>query len=339
MIAFLRRLVLALGWLACAALLAFGSAGLVAGLSREPGTPARAELTWAADEAVRPGLAAATADLARLADEVTELGRFGRVALATLIDRNLDGLASAITSGTSLVVSIDADVAALRVRLAALPGVGPGIEGRLGPEVRAEYAAILAALESTAGLRQSWATLTAGSAAAARLANLLADHDRDAAAAARAGSRGSYSPALTDLASATAALDEAQALRDVLANTADVTVLDQWLERNRDLDLALARLYRALRASNGKVTAEVRDAAAAERAAQERLPPDTRGLVVIMADIARGGLNQAVITIELARGRLAAAVDALDAATAGPSLPGPSVSGPSSPVPPAESTP
>lgn len=338
MIAFLRRFVLALGWLACAVLLAFGSAGLVAGLSREPGTPARPELTWAADEAVRPGLAAATADLARLADEVTELGRLGRAALATLIERDLDRLASTITAGTSLVATIDADAAGLRARLTTLPGVGPGIEGRLGPELRAEYAAILTALESTAGLRESWATLTAGSAAAARLATLLADHDRYAAAAARAGSRGSYSPALTELASATATLDQAQALRDVLANTADVTVLDQWLGRNRDLDLALARLYRALRASKGTVTAEVRDAAAAERAAQERLPPDTRGLVVIMADIARGGLNQAVITIELARGRLAAAVGSLDASTPGSSTPGPPSPGPPA-GPPAQPTP
>ncbi len=324
MIGFLRRLALALGWLACAALLAFGSAGLVAGLSHEPGTPARAELTWAADEAIRPSLAIAADDLHRLSGDVTELGRMGRIALAALIGRNLDGLASAITSGTSLVTSIDSQTAALRGRLAALPGVGPGMEGRLGPEVRAEYAAILAALENTAGLRESWATLTAGSAAAARLATLLADHDRYAAAAAKDGSRGSYSPALTELAAATAALDEAQALRDVLANTADVTVLDQWLGRNRDLGVALARLYRALRTSNGTVTKEVREAAAAEQAAQQRLPPDTRGLVVIMADIARGGLNQAVITIELAKGKLAAAVDALDgAAASGPASPGP----------------
>lgn len=333
MIARLRRSALALAWLACAALLALGSAGLVAGLSPAPGTAARAELTWAADEAIRPGLAAALDDLGRLSAEVTELGRLGRVALAMLVDRNLDGLATTVQAGSTLAGSIEVEAAALRARLAALPGVGPGIEGRLGPEVRAQHDAILAALESTAGLRGSWATLTAGSAAAARLAALLADHDRYAAEAARAGSRGSYSPALTDLAAATAALDEAQALRDVLANTADVTVLDQWLERNRDLDLALARLYRALRASKGTVTQEVRDAAAAERAAQERLPPDTRGLVVIMADIARGGLNQAVITIELARGTLSAAVEALTGSIRAPSGPVPSSGSPAAPAP------
>ena len=105
---------------------------------------------------------------------------------------------------------------------------------------------------------------------------------------------------------------EATKLRDALSNTADVTILDEWLTRNRNLDSALRDLYAALRDSKGKVTDEVRTAAAAEDAAQKRLPPDTRGLVIIMADIARGGLNQAVIGIEEAKGKLAAAVAALD---------------------------
>jgi hypothetical protein len=54
----------------------------------------------------------------------------------------------------------------------------------------------------------------------------------------------------------------------------------------------------------------VRKAFAAEQAARRQLPSDTRALVVIMSDLARGGLNQAVIAIEEARGALAAALDA-----------------------------
>ena len=57
------------------------------------------------------------------------------------------------------------------------------------------------------------------------------------------------------------------------------------------------------------MTDRVRDAFAAEQAARAQLPSDTRGLVVIMSDIARGGLNQAVIAIEEARGALSAALD------------------------------
>ena len=39
-------------------------------------------------------------------------------------------------------------------------------------------------------------------------------------------------------------------------------------------------------------------------APRRRCPPDARALVVILGDVARGGLNQAVIVIEEARGRL-----------------------------------
>jgi hypothetical protein len=52
-----------------------------------------------------------------------------------------------------------------------------------------------------------------------------------------------------------------------------------------------------------------------------RLPGDTRGLVVIMVDIAQGGLNQAVISIEEARGSLAGALDVQRQLQAGPGLP------------------
>ena len=317
-----RRVALALAWIACAALLAFGSAGLVAGLTQEPSTAARAELTWGADEAIRPGLNAASADLKKLSADVEDLGLYGRVALAALVDRNARDLAVAIAEGSTLVEAIDGETGALSGRLATLPGVGPGMLGRLGPDMRVRYDRIAGALDTTAGLRESWVTLTAGSAAASRLAVLLADHDTYAAAAAKLGSGRSYPGALTQLDGADAALVEATKLRDALSNTADVTILDEWLTRNRNLDVALRDLYAALRDSKGKVTEEVRAAAAAEDAAQKRLPPDTRGLVIIMADIARGGLNQAVIGIEEAKGKLAAAVAALERMDAAPGAPG-----------------
>ena len=59
------------------------------------------------------------------------------------------------------------------------------------------------------------------------------------------------------------------------------------------------------------MTAAVRAAFAELRAAEAALPPDGRALVVIMSDVARGGLNQAVIGIEEAKGRLDAAGAAL----------------------------
>lgn len=311
----LRRLALAAAWLACVALLAAGSAGLVAGLSHAPGSTSRAELTWAADEAIRPGLEGSAADLARLSGDVHRLGLQGRAALAALVGRDQAVVADAIDEGGSLITTITAEGQALGRRLGSLPGAGAGMEGRFGADVLRTYDGIESALAATSGLAESWATFTAGSTNANRLVTLLERHDADAGEAARLGSRGSYGAALAALAEATAALDEAGALRDQLENTTDVSILDEWISRNRALDTALGRLYRALRASQGVVTAEVRAAARAEQAAQDRLPPDTRGLVVIMADVARGGLNQAVIAIEEVRGSLSEAVAALDPGT------------------------
>ncbi|MEO7664424.1 MAG: hypothetical protein ABIV26_04805, partial [Candidatus Limnocylindrales bacterium] len=100
-------------------------------------------------------------------------------------------------------------------------------------------------------------------------------------------------------------------IRDQLANASDVSTLDDWIGRNRRYDEALAALYRALWDANGKVTDAVRSAFTEEGVARAQLPGDTRALVVIVADIGRGGLNQAVIAIEQARGRLNLALEAL----------------------------
>lgn len=309
----LRHIALGIAWLACALVLALGSAGLVAGLSQPPGSAGRAELTWAADRAIAPGLAAARSDLVALAADVDRLGLQGRAALAAILARDRGLVDSAIAEGAVLVASIEARSSTAGGRLASLPGAGAGMDGRFGADVVATYEGIGTALATTAGLDESWATLTSGSAAAMELVDLLQQHDVDAAAAARLGSRGAYAEALDRLAPAEAALDKAADLRDRLQNTSDVSVLDQWIARNRALDTALRRLYTALRDSMGTVTPAVRAAVAAEQAAQKDLPPDTRALVVIMSDLARGGLNQAVIAIEQTKGELAAALARLPA--------------------------
>lgn len=307
----LRRVVLAVAWLGCAAAIAIGCAGIVSATSLPPDSGARPELTWAADEAIRPALASAVQDLTALQADVEGLGRAGRGALAALAQGDSTAVATAVSDGTTRIAVIDGASARLRAKLAALPGVGPGMEARLGADVRAQDAAIAAALETTSSLGESWATLTAGSAAASRLSSLLGRHDQLAAEAVRVGSTGAYSQALATVGRASGALDSASALRDAVANTADVSVLDEWIARNRAIDLALHDLYTALAASKGAVTADVRAALAEEKSAQANLPPDTRGLVVIMSDISRGGLNQAVIAIEDARGRLATALAAI----------------------------
>src|SRR5436190_1021355 len=117
--------------------------------------------------------------------------------------------------------------------------------------------------------------------------------------------------------------DRSAALRDILSNTIDVTTLTQWIDRNAEYDAALKRLYRATVAAKGRLTDELKAAAIGERRAHDLLPANTSGLVIILAEIARGGLNQAVIGIEQARAQLQAAVDDL----AAPASPTPGESG------------
>ena len=60
------------------------------------------------------------------------------------------------------------------------------------------------------------------------------------------------------------------------------------------------------------MTDAARAALAEVERAQTRLPADTKAVTVIMGELAQGGLNQAAIAIEEARGALAAAIAALD---------------------------
>ena len=111
----------------------------------------------------------------------------------------------------------------------------------------------------------------------------------------------------------------------------DESTLDQWIERNAAYDKALSGLYDALDKVGGKVTNKVRKAIATEKAARAQLPPDTRGLVIIMGSIAEGGLNGAVVTIEEAKAKLADALQPPEA-PASSSAPG-ATSPPASPAP------
>ena len=317
----LRPLLLAVAWTAAALLLALGAAGIATGVGGSPGTSARAELTWAGDEAIRPGLAAAVDDLVALTDLVGEYSTSARAALVALVATDRDLLERSVAEGDGQAQAVAAAASDLRAEILALPGVAPDpttpfatdAELRLGADERTMVVDLLAALELTRDLGAGWARFSAGSVAADALTTLLIDHDASTAAAASAGSAGRYDEALAALDASDRIMTEARRLRDRLANTTDVTTLDQWLDRNATYDAALRALYSALVASGGRVDATVREAFTAEQAAREQLPPDTRGLTVILAEVARGGLNDVAIGIENVRGRLEAATDELRA--------------------------
>jgi hypothetical protein len=311
MIGVFRRAVLTVVWLLIIAVIAIGAAGLVAAMAHQPGTPSRAELTLDGDLALASRLATIQAELVDLAKDVKQLGELGRGALGALVAVDPATLDAAVADGQTLARSIEERSAAIREEIAVLPGSGPTEELSWSPETRARRDAALKATDTTAGLESLWLRLAFGSVTANRLTTLLVDHDKIAGGAASLVSKAKYAAGLKELTKADKIIADARALRDALKNTVDVSTLTQWLDRNAEYDAALRRLAQAVIDSKGKVTTEVRQAAIAERKAHDLLPANTSGLVIILAEIGRGGLNQAVIGIEEARGLLQAAVDRL----------------------------
>ncbi len=307
-----RRVALTVAWLVVAALVSLGAAGIVGAMAHLPGTPSRAELTYQGDKAIEPGLAEAERSLGDLAGEVRQLSELGRNALTALVSRDVDTLQASVSEGGDLTHSIDTHASELRAKLEGLPGLAGGNELVLSEEARDRQARALRALDATNGLALAWSRLASGSVAATRITVLLEDHDTTTAAAAALGQSGKYTEALDRLTESDDMIAEARDLRDELkSGGVDVSTLTAWLDLNSEYDAALRRLYVAVVASNGTVTPEVRAAFDAEAAARKRLPGDTKGLVIILAEIGRGGLNQAVIGIEEARGKLDATVGLL----------------------------
>jgi hypothetical protein len=308
-----RRSLATLGWLVAAVVIALGSAGIAGGLDHPPASGARPELTYGADRLVAPILDASTADLRALSDQVDVLAGEGRQALSALVSGDTSGLKAAIGAGEAQVGTIATAARALRARLAALPAIDAAAAARFGPSTLERYATLIAALPAVDTLGDEWTRLAAGSVPAAELTTYLAAHDRIAGRAVQLGAAGRYADAIRTLARATAELAAARIVRDQLATRIDTSTLDTWIDRNATYDTAATDLWAAIVASPTRVTPAARAAAAREEAARALLPTNTSALVVILGDVAQGGLNQAVIAIEDARGRL---LDALAAAAA-----------------------
>jgi hypothetical protein len=306
-----RRILAAVVWLALVLAIAMGAAGLVSGADHQPGTAARPELTFTRDAEVDAALGLATRDLEALVDKVAALGVQARGALAALNGTETSTVDVAIAEGDRLLDEMLAQTSAVRRELVGVPYVARLDAAMLISDARvARHTALVAALDATDGLQDAWVRLTSGSVTATRLSTLLARHDVEVTDAAALGRAARYEDAIERLDDADETVDEARTLRNQLANTVDVTVLDAWLDRIANYDEALRGLYVAYSNVGSRVTDELHEAKEAEEAALRELPSDTRGMVVIMAEIGRGGMNGAVIAIEEARGRLARAIEA-----------------------------
>jgi len=300
----------AIVWLVAVLLIAFGAAGLVGAVDPVGEGDTDPALTATGDARLTPLLDAAEAELAIVATDVGALSTAARRALASLSGTDLEEVQAAVTEGDALTEAIRTRTAAVARDLAAMPIIGTATaEVELSAEVRERHARLTEAAGATDGLVPAWSRLTASSLAASRLSSVLEAHVAAVTTAAEHGRDADYDTALESLDKADEAIAAARELRDLLAPTVEVSTLDEWLDRSEAYDVALRDLYTALRDVGGRVTGSVREAVAAEEAARARLPPDARGMVLIMADIGRGGMNGAVIAIEEARGRLADALD------------------------------
>src|SRR3954451_24667212 len=96
-----------IGWIPATLIVPLGAAGLITALDHRPGTPSRAELTYAADQAVRAPLEGVVHDLDPIALDFDALGAQGRLALAALVTPDPDALDAAIKTGDTLVNKIN----------------------------------------------------------------------------------------------------------------------------------------------------------------------------------------------------------------------------------------
>jgi hypothetical protein len=295
-------------WLVAAIAIALGAAGLVAGVDRGTQRVELAELAFGDDVAATARLDAIEAEVGTLADDVETLGVQARGALGAMVGGQPDTVDAAVTAGDAIIASIETRAARIATMLAAVPHAGtPAADLHLSPAVQDRFDRLAAASTATEGLADAWQGLTIGAAAAGRLAAQMHQHDDLVAEAAAFGRAAEYKTAIARLDEAAAVLKDSRAARDRMAATVDVSTLDEWLSRNETYDAALRHLY-ALSPFPSKITKKIRAAVDAEKAARDRLPPDSRGFTLIMGQIGQGGLNSAVIVIEDAKAALAAAL-------------------------------
>jgi hypothetical protein len=301
----------AIAWLALSAALALGAAGLIGELTHPPGGANREELTYPGDALLKVRLDDASERLRQIASNVDELSADAKSALEDLASTDPTALQKALEHGSSIAVVLTGATTDLCNSLAGLPGDEPDAVMRFSNATLVRRAAILAALDAAGGLADQWGQVTGRSVDAGRLTALLQDHDKTVAAAIALGLNKclcKFSDAVTVLANAKATLDEITLLKGSFSSGSQVTVLDAWLASHVRYDAALKALYGALAKSGGKTNLTVQAAYREEQIARGLLPSDNRSLIAIVAEFARGGLNQAVLAIEDASGRIDAAL-------------------------------
>ena len=240
-------------WLFVVIMFALGTAGLVTAMAHLPGTDSRGELTWRADQAIKPALDTATEELDRIATDFEALGQQGRLAVAALAQGDAVQLEDAMAAGQVLVDKIVVSVAGIRAGLRTLPGFGPVQEGFFSGPTIERWNSINAAVDTTDGLGAIWLSLTTGGTDAVRLMSLLDEHDEFVGSAAKVGSEGNYTEAVNQLDLAAPVFGQLRTLQLQLSNRVDVALLAELLDRTARVDDALRALYTLLVLTNGAI--------------------------------------------------------------------------------------
>jgi hypothetical protein len=298
-------------WTAIFAVLAAGGAGLVGQAWHPPGSPVRAELTYPGDAALDARLDAATAGLAEIADEVEALADAAKTALAEVTSSESERLRAAVERGDEAATTIEARAAELRLALADLPAGGPTATIEYSNAALVRRSTVLAAIEAASGLAVHWRQVAARATETANLTTQIARHDQTVIAAAADGKASRWQRAIRILDEALLIVADIQSRRARLIAGSEGTVLDEWITRSRNFDTALRNLYAALQdcaCPNGPFTPEVQFAKRDVDLAREQLPPDRRTIIVIVSEVTAGGLTEAVIAIEDARGQIESAL-------------------------------
>jgi hypothetical protein len=298
----------AIAWTLLAAAVALGAAGLVSQLGHQPGGPQRAELTWSGDAALKARLDDATNQLADISANVDRMADAAKAALGSIQSVDPADLQTNLEKGNGAAVLITQATTELRSSLAGLIGEGPGAALTYSNPTLVRRAQILAAMDAALSLSRSWSDVTAQSLEAARAASLLNSHNQVIADATALGRAAKYADAVAKIEAAKITLQDLASLRNGIVTGGDVNVLDQWIQLNQTFDNALEKLYQALARAHGQNTLFVQAMYRDEQAAFNNLPKDNRAIIVILAQIAQGGLNQAVLAINDAQGRIEAAL-------------------------------
>jgi hypothetical protein len=308
-------------WSLLFAVLATGAAGLLDQASHAPGSPARAELTYAGDSLINGRLDAAGGRLTEISAWVERLADEAKSALEEIASADPERLRDSLQRGGQAASAIEASTAEVRAALAGLPGDGSTATLEYANATLVRRSAVLSAVDAASSLAGHWRQVAARATEVANLTTLIAEHDATVLQAAARGRDHDYARAIEILERAPSIVADVQALRGRLIAGSDGTVLDEWIERNREYDAALTALYAALEKSGDRLTPAVSAAYREHENALRRLPEDRRTIVVIVSEASRSGLTQAVLAIEDARARIDEALEEAVRPSSGPAAP------------------